>query len=108
MKYVIYSIIATLIGSVLGGIFGFYFLTWFISKMYGILYLIPYFEYFYNISPLIIGTLIAIVCITGTAILTVMKIVGEKPSSLLRPLTPNKGKKNVNREYIFMEESTIF
>lgn len=93
LKYVIYSVSATLIGSIFGGIFGFYFLTWFISKMYGILYYIPYFEYFYNISPFIIGTIIAIVCITGTAILTVKKIVIEKPSNLLRPLAPNKGKK---------------
>lgn len=93
LKYVIYSVIATLIGSILGGMFGFYFLTWFISKMYGILYFIPFFAYLHNVGPFVLGTIIALICITGTAILTVMKIVGEKPSELLRPLAPNNGKK---------------
>ena len=93
LKYIIYSVIATIIGSILGGLFGFYFLTWFISKMYAILYVIPFFAYYHYVNPFIAGTFISIVCITGTAVLTVMKIVREKPSNLLRPLTPNKGKK---------------
>lgn len=93
LKYVIYSVLATLIGSILGGLFGFYFLTWFVYRIYKILYVIPYFTYYHNYLSFLVGTIIAIVCISGTAILTVRKIVSEKPSSLLRPLTPNKGKK---------------
>lgn len=92
-KYFIYSFIATLIGSLLGGLFGFYFLTWFIFQMYQILCKVPIFVYQHNLGPFIIGTCIAIICITGTAILSVRKIVSEKPSSLMRPLAPHKGKK---------------
>ncbi len=99
LKYVIYSILATILGSILGGLFGFYFLTWFIFKIYGMLYFIPFFVYQYNIGPFIVGTIIAIVCITGPSILTVKIIVNEKPLSLLRPLAPSKGKK-ILIEYI--------
>ena len=99
LKYVIYSILATILGSILGGLFGFYFLTWFIFKIYGMLYYIPFFVYQYNIGPFIGGTIIAVICITGTAILTVKKIVNEKPLSLLRPMVPSKGNK-IFIEYI--------
>ena len=93
LKYIIYSSLATILGSILGGLFGFYFLNWFIFTMYKILYKIPYFEYQYDIKPFMIGFLISVICITGTTLLTINKIVKEKPSNLLRPLTPNKGKK---------------
>ncbi|MBR1413120.1 MAG: FtsX-like permease family protein [Bacilli bacterium] len=93
LKYVLYSLSATLIGSILGGSFGFYFLTWFIFKMYGMLYFVPVFTYLYNLIPFIVGTFIAVVSIVGTSLITVKRIVTEKPSSLLRPLAPNKGKK---------------
>ena len=93
LKYIIYSTLATILGSILGGLFGFYFLTWFIFRMYGMLYCIPFFIYQYNIGPFIVGTIIAVICITGTAMLTVKKIVTEKPSSLIRPMAPSKGNK---------------
>ena len=107
LKYMIYSVLATILGSILGGIFGFYFLTWFIYKMYGILYLIPYFAYQYNISSLIVGTFISVVCISGTALITVRKIVSEKPSVLLRPPTHNKGRK-ILLEYLPFWEKINF
>ena len=93
LKYILYSSIATILGSILGGIIGFYFLTLLIFKMYGMLYVIPFFAYQFDILPFILGTIIALICISGTSILTVKSIVKEKPSNLLRPITPNKGKK---------------
>jgi putative ABC transport system permease protein len=93
LKYVLYSTIATIIGGILGGIFGFYFLTWFIFRMYRVLYCLPYFKYYYDFLPLILGIAISVICITGSSVVTVRKIVTEKPSSLLRPLAPSSGKK---------------
>ena len=93
IKYILYSMTATILGGILGGIFGYYFLTWFVFRMYGIIYLIPTFTYYHEITEMVIGTSIAVVCITGTALLTVKHIVTEKPSTLMRPLAPNNGKK---------------
>ena len=93
IKYVIYSCSATIIGGLLGSIFGFYFLTWFVYNIYGIMYVLPYFRYYYDLIPFVIGITLSTLCITGTAILTVKKIVNEKPSSLLRPVAPINGKK---------------
>ena len=93
VKYIVYSVVATLIGGILGSIFGFYFLTWFVWRIYGILYRILEFEYYYDFSHVIIGILIAILCIGGTSSLTVIGILREKPSELLRPKAPTIGKK---------------
>ena len=93
MKYVIYSLIATIIGGLLGSIFGFYFITWFVWNIYGILYRILEFNYYYDFNYMIIGIIISIICITGVSILTVTSILREKPSELLRPKSPGIGKK---------------
>ena len=92
-KYLIYSSLATLIGSILGGLFGFYYLTYFIWKMYGILYVTTDLQYYYNFVPLIVGVLVAFICITITTIITIRSIIKENTSSLLRPKAPLNGQK---------------
>jgi len=101
IKYIIYSISATLIGGILGAIFGFFFLTWFVFKMYGILYTVSTFNYYFDITPFIIGILISTICITGSAVLTVINIVRENTSSLLRPKAPKSGKKIILERFPF-------
>ncbi len=99
IKYLLYSSLATIIGGILGALFGFLFLTWFVYNIYGIMYVLPYFTYYYDYYPSLIGILVSTTCITLTSILTVMKIVKEKPSDLLRPVAPTAGKK-ILLEYI--------
>ena len=101
-KYFIYASSATLIGGILGSIFGFYFLSFFIWKMYRILFTMPVFKYYYDIVPFMLGILVAFICITGTALLTVKGMVSENTASLLRPKSPPLGKK------IFLEKIPLW
>lgn len=101
-KYVLYASLATILGGILGSIFGFYFLTYFIYRMYRILYVVLEFKYQHDLIHVFIGILVAFICITGTAILTVKSMVKEKTSDLLRPKAPIAGKK------IFLEKIKLW
>ena len=92
-KYVLYSGIATILGGILGSILGFYLLPYFIWNIYKILFDVPVFVYKYDFSNIILGILIATICICGTTLLTIKKVVKEKPSDLMRPKAPSNGKR---------------
>lgn len=92
-KYLIYSFSATLLGGLIGSISGFTLLPLYIWNIYKLLYDIPVFNYDLNPMNTIIGLTIAIICICGTTILTIRKVVKEKPSDLLRPKAPPNGKR---------------
>lgn len=92
-KYLIYSFSATLLGGLIGSISGFTLLPLYIWNIYKLLYDIPVFNYDLNPINTIIGLTIAIICICGTTILTIRKVVKEKPSDLLRPKAPSNGKR---------------
>lgn len=92
-KYLIYSFSATLLGGLIGSISGFTLLPLYIWNIYKLLYDIPVFSYDLNPMNTIIGLTIAILCICGTTILTIRKVVKEKPSDLLRPKAPPNGKR---------------
>ena len=101
-KYIFYSSLATIIGGILGSLFGFYFLTYFIWKMYRILYNVTAFKYVYDFLIIIIGILLAVLCITGTTILTVKNIIKENSAALLRPKAPPSGKNMfIERTYLW-------
>ena len=102
MKYIIYSIFATLIGGIFGSVFGMYFLTYFIWKMYQILFTLPVFAIYHNPWIIVIGILLAIICITGSTIWTIKSIIKENAASLMRPKSP-KGAKN-----FFFERSHLW
>ena len=92
-KYLIYSFSATLLGGLIGSISGFTLLPLYVWNIYKLLYDIPVFSYDLNPTNTIIGLTIAIICICGTTILTIRKVVKEKPSDLLRPKAPPNGKR---------------
>lgn len=92
-KYLLYSGIATLSGSLLGSILGMFFLPQYIWNIYKIIFDIPNFSLNYDFTYIIIGVLIAFVCICGTTLLTIRKVVKEKPSELMRPKAPANGKR---------------
>ena len=92
-KYIIYSGIATLLGGIIGAILGFYLLPYFIWNIYKILFDVPVFVYKYELSSAITGITIAFICILGATLLTIKKVVKEKPSELMRPKAPSNGKR---------------
>lgn len=92
-KYLLYSGIATISGGVLGSLLGFFFLPKFVWNIYKILFDVPVFKYDYNPTNVIVGIILATICICGTTLITIRKVVREKPSDLMRPKAPSSGKR---------------
>ena len=93
IKYMLYASLATIIGAILGSLIGFFVLTYYIFNIYKLLFSIERFVIDYDLHNVIIGSVISIICICGTTYLTVRRIVKEKPSDLMRPKAPGKGKR---------------
>ncbi len=98
-KYLLYSAIATIVGGVIGAVLGFLTIPKIIWNIYKILFDIPKFVTKLDMTYIVIGVLISFVCIVGVTLITVAKNLREKPSKLLRPKAPKKGKR-VILEYI--------
>ena len=101
-KYLLYSGIATITGGIIGSIIGFFLLPIFIWNIYKILFEVPVFKYDFNPTNIIIGVLIAVICICGTTIFTIRKVVKEKPSDLMRPKAPENGKRVILEKITFI------
>lgn len=93
VKYLLYAGIATILGGLIGAMLGFFLLPAFICNIYKIIFALPKFVIDYDFTYVIIGILIAVICICGTTLLTIMKVVKEKPSDLMRPKAPSGGKR---------------
>lgn len=107
-KYLLYSGIATLSGGIIGALLGFFLLTRYIWNIYKILFNVPVFKYDFNPTNTIIGITIAVVCICGTTLLTIRKVVKEKPSDLMRPKAPSNGKRVILEHIPFIWERINF
>lgn len=92
-KYILYAFLACFLGCIIGSILGFFLLPRYIFNIYKIIFDIPVFAIDYDLTYVIIGSLIAIICICGTTLLTIRKVVKEKPSELMRPKAPANGKR---------------
>lgn len=101
-KYLLYSGIATLLGGLIGSLLGFFLLPKFIWSIYKILFDVPAFKYDLNPTNTIIGIAIAVICICGTTLLTIRKVVKEKPSDLMRPKAPANGKRVILEKIPFI------
>ena len=93
LKFIIYSLLATLIGGVIGAIAGYTLIPDIIIGVFKIMHNIPETIYSTDITPIIIGILISILCIVGSTIITINNLVREKTTTLLRPIAPPIGKK---------------
>ena len=93
LKFVIYSLLATLIGGIIGTIGGYILIPKIIIGVFKIMHNIPVIVYSHNIMPIILGIVLSIVCIVGSAIITINNLVKEKATVLLRPIAPPIGKK---------------
>lgn len=93
VKYILFASLATIIGSILGCVLGAIIIPSIISSIYSLLftmcsiYLNP--EWLY----IILGISINFICIILTTYLTVIKVLREKPSELMRPKAPKTGKR---------------
>ena len=92
-KYLLFSFLATLIGVIIGGILGSIIIPKMIFSIYKVLFELPDLIISLNLRYTIIGSIVAFICICGTTIYTVDKVLKEKPSELVRPKTPKGGKR---------------
>lgn len=92
-KYFIFSFLAVLIGGILGSILGLTIIPSIIWDIYKILFNVPNFVLLANMDYTMLGFLLALICICGTTLLTTYRVLKEKPSELMRPKAPKKGKR---------------
>lgn len=98
LKYLLFSGIATLTGGIIGLVSGTYIIPSIIFNIYSMMFTIPNFSVSFDFSITLSSLLIISICVCGTSIFTVSKSLREKPSELMRPKPPKKGKK------IFLED----
>jgi putative ABC transport system permease protein len=92
-KYLTFSLLATIIGCLIGSALGLVIIPLMIFNIYKILFDIPNFVFTLNLSKTLLSFLIVIICVPGTSILTVYKVLKEKPADLMRPKSPKGGKR---------------
>lgn len=100
-KYLLFSFLATILGGIIGSILGLTIIPLIIFNIYGMLFDIPNFQFSLNIGTTILSFAIIIGCVCGTTIITVRKVLLEKPSDLMRPKAPKSGKR------VFLEKIKI-
>lgn len=102
LKYILYSLSATVIGGFLGMSIGFILIPNIIWNIYTMLFYIPDFSCSFHSTIGMIGLLIGIICITGTAIFVSYKELKNVPASLMRPKSPKAGKKIILEKITFL------
>ena len=80
-KYVLFSGLATIIGSILGFLLGMIIIPKLIWSIYTILFSLPSFNVYFDLSSIVLGTLIAILCIVGVTIITAILSLKDNPDN---------------------------
>lgn len=102
LKYLLFSFIATLLGGMLGVIIGCNIIPRIIWNIYQMMFTVPYFVCEINLKYTLIGILIALICICGSAIITCIKNLRDVPATLMRPKAPKNGKRVLLEEISFI------
>lgn len=92
-KYLLFSFFATIVGCIVGSLLGLTIIPLLIFNIYGMLFDVPNFKFSLNLDMTILSFIIVIICVCGTTVLTVYKVLREKPSDLMRPKAPKNGKR---------------
>ena len=92
-KYLLFSFLATITGSMIGSLLGLTLIPLLIFSIYGILFTIPNFQFTLNLNMTLLSFIIVTICVCGTTVITVYKVLKEKPSELMRPKAPKNGKR---------------
>jgi putative ABC transport system permease protein len=92
-KYMVFSFWATMAGGVIGSALGLVLIPKLIFGIYKILFTLPYFVLQPQWKTTILGFAIVMICVCGTSMWTVYKVLREKPAELMRPKAPKQGKR---------------
>lgn len=92
-KYLLFSFLATITGSIIGSLLGLTLIPLLIFSIYGILFTIPNFQFTLNLNMTLLSFIIVTICVCGTTVITVYKVLKEKPSELMRAKAPKNGKR---------------
>ena len=101
-KYIAYSLLSTVLGGIIGMFIGFILIPTVVWENYSIIYYLPEFYPKLRFSYGILGTVIAVICITGSTVHSAYKELKDEPSSLMRPKSPKMGKKVILEKIPFI------
>lgn len=101
-KYIAYSLLSTVLGGIIGMFIGFILIPTVVWENYSIIYYLPEFYPKPRFSYRILGTVIAVICITGSTVHSAYKELRDEPSSLMRPKAPKMGKKVILEKIPFI------
>lgn len=101
-KYIAYSLLSTVLGGIIGMFIGFILIPTVVWENYSIIYYLPEFYPKLRFSYGILGTVIAVICITGSTVHSAYKELRDEPSSLMRPKAPKIGKKVILEKIPFI------
>ncbi|MEG1066970.1 MAG: FtsX-like permease family protein, partial [Erysipelotrichaceae bacterium] len=94
LKYILYSLIASIGGSILGNIIGLTIFPTIIYNAYASMtYTLPKVSLDFDVSLVLLSTLIAVLTTTLASIYSCYKELKEVPSVLMRPKAPKEGKR---------------
>ena len=102
IQYIIYSLTATILGSIIGVFLGVCVFPRVIFGVYTNLYAIPKMIYTNYIKVIVTGILISTICIVGSTIIVIKRILKEPTLTLLRPIAPPIGKKIFLERFDFL------
>lgn len=92
-KYLSFSFWATTLGAIIGAFLGCIIIPNIIFSIYQILFSISDFTVLVPWASIFLGFGITILCVCGTSVITAGKELREKPSELIRPRAPKKGRR---------------
>lgn len=92
-KYILYASLATIIGSIIGVLIGYRILPKLCFDMYQTMYRIGDVRLYYYSTFTLEGMIIALLCTLGATIYTCHKTLKISPANLLRPESPEPGKR---------------
>lgn len=90
-KYLAYALSACIVGGAVGNVFGFVLLPLFLFTVFDVMYVLPGYPILYNVSSGMLGILLFVVAIGGSAFLSCRSEIRQTPADLLRPKTPKFG-----------------
>lgn len=90
-KYLIYALTACLVGGIIGNVFGFVLLPLFLFTVFDVMYVLPGYPILYNATSGMLGILLFVVAIGGSAYLSCRSEIHQTPADLLRPKVPKFG-----------------
>ena len=107
-KYLLFAFSATMIGGLAGGLSGGVIIPLLISNIYGMLFTLPRITLSVHVLFTALGLGVSMLCVCGTTVLTVNRVLRERPGQLLRPKAPPAGKRVLPEKIGFLWKRLTF